>query len=279
LQVVRELGLDTLAPADAVAAVERFFLDNYAYSLIQRRPVLGRTALNEFLLSRRTGHCEYFATATVLLLRSVGIPARYTVGYSLQEYSGLEEQHIARARHAHSWTLAHVDGAWKIVDTTPAIWGELEAEEASWWQPLADGWAYLGYHLSVWRRAQGAVQEDELLWLLIPLLAWLAWRLKSPGRRARSGQAAARVVEARAGSDSAFYGILDQFRRQGRGPQPGETLREWLARVEWDDTSQSLGTLLELHYRYRFDPASNKEMERKRLREGVERWLNRPMKS
>jgi transglutaminase-like putative cysteine protease len=46
------------------------------------------TPLARFLLRTRSGHCEYFATATVLLLRQLGIPARYAVGYAVHEASG-----------------------------------------------------------------------------------------------------------------------------------------------------------------------------------------------
>ncbi|MBT8330725.1 MAG: transglutaminase-like domain-containing protein, partial [Deltaproteobacteria bacterium] len=39
--------------------------------------------IENFLTRSRSGHCEYFATATVLLLRQAGIPARYARGYSV----------------------------------------------------------------------------------------------------------------------------------------------------------------------------------------------------
>src|SRR5205807_1199702 len=71
------------------------------------------SALEEFLLNSRAGHCEYFATATTLLLRAAGVPARYAVGFSVQEWSRLEQRYIVRARHAHSWTLAYVNGGWR----------------------------------------------------------------------------------------------------------------------------------------------------------------------
>ena len=61
------------------------------------------TPLSRFLLKTRAGHCEYFATATVLLLRELGIPARYAVGYAVHETS---RQRLRRAlRDAHAWCL------------------------------------------------------------------------------------------------------------------------------------------------------------------------------
>jgi len=54
------------------------------------------------------------------------VPTRYAVGYSVQEWSRLEQRYIVRARHGHSWALVYVNGAWRDVDTTPAI---VHAEE------------------------------------------------------------------------------------------------------------------------------------------------------
>ncbi|MEM9137769.1 MAG: transglutaminase domain-containing protein, partial [Cyanobacteria bacterium P01_F01_bin.42] len=79
-----------------------------------------QTPLEAFLLDHRSGHCEYFASATALLLRSTGIPARYVAGYSVSEFSPAEQQYIGRVRDAHAWVMAYVDGAWRTIDTTPS---------------------------------------------------------------------------------------------------------------------------------------------------------------
>ena len=139
-----EIGLDGLSASAQAAKIRRFFLDNFKYSLIQPG-VYRRQPLQNFLQRTRRGHCEYFATAAVLLARHVGIPARYTVGYSVESYSPLERAYIARARHAHSWALVYVDGAWVVLDATPAVWFELEEDYASQWQTLQDLMTWLWY--------------------------------------------------------------------------------------------------------------------------------------
>ena len=64
---------------EAIAYVEDFFENRgFSYSKFIR----GRRSLADFLENNRSGHCEYYATATVLMLRQLGIPARYTVGYA-----------------------------------------------------------------------------------------------------------------------------------------------------------------------------------------------------
>src|SRR5439155_1389676 len=92
-----------------------------------RRQSRRRPAVEELPRRGHSGHCEYFATATVLLLRAAGVPARYATGYSVQEWSRLERRYVVRARHAHSWALVWADGAWRDLDTTPPLWADEEA--------------------------------------------------------------------------------------------------------------------------------------------------------
>ena len=117
-RVAGELGWPAVRPprcSPTAGVLPRHF--RYTLYLSGARP--GRTALEEFLLTTRAGHCEYFATATALLLREAGVPARYAVGYAVHEWSRVEGRWIVRARDAHAWALAWVDGAWVEVDTTP----------------------------------------------------------------------------------------------------------------------------------------------------------------
>lgn len=118
-QVVEDLGLTSETPRESLRTLATYFDSNFRYSRFLREHRLRTTPLAEFLNVSRAGHCEYFATATVLLLRAAGISARYAVGLSVHEYSPLEGQYIARARDAHSWALVYIDGKWQDFDTTP----------------------------------------------------------------------------------------------------------------------------------------------------------------
>jgi transglutaminase-like putative cysteine protease len=74
--------------------------------------------LADFLFSRREGHCEHFATALTVLLRSRGIPARVASGFFGGER--VEGQYVVRAGDAHAWTQVLVPGrGWVTVDATP----------------------------------------------------------------------------------------------------------------------------------------------------------------
>ncbi|MBI2161013.1 MAG: transglutaminase domain-containing protein, partial [Candidatus Rokubacteria bacterium] len=279
VRIAAELGLAAKTPAERVGAVRAFFRQNFRYSLYQRGRPVGATPLEDFLLRRRSGHCEYFATATVLLLRAAGVPARYGVGYSVQEWSALERRWVVRARHAHSWTLAWVDGAWRDLDTTPPEW--VSEEDTAWLlQPVADLWAWGEFLFSRWRYGQGeGGPADYLGWLLVPLLVLLGWRLYRRGRVGAGGGNAARAAPRppRPGEDSEFYLIERELERCGLGRRPSEPASAWVRRLEEAGAPRPatapLPAIVALHYRYRFDPDGLGAGEREALRARVEAWL------
>ena len=118
--VLKTLKLNGKSETQKVQAVSSFFGKNFQYSLELPQPPNNKTPIAAFLQDHRSGHCEYFASATSLLLRSAGIPTRYVVGYSVSEYSPTEQEYIVRVRDAHAWVMAYVDHRWITVDTTPS---------------------------------------------------------------------------------------------------------------------------------------------------------------
>jgi hypothetical protein len=89
----------------------------YTLELPEKEPA---DPLATFLFERKKGHCEYFASAMTVMLRSLGIPARIVNGFQggkLNRYSGLL---VVRASDAHSWVEAFLDGkGWTVFDPTP----------------------------------------------------------------------------------------------------------------------------------------------------------------
>lgn len=275
-QVAAGLNLKSIAreaPAEAIRAVENFFARHFTYSTyLERRERSERSALSRFLLEYRKGHCEYFAAATVLLLREAGIPARYAVGYSVQEGKG--GKYVVRQRHAHAWCLAYVDGRWQDVDTTPPAWNQVESQRAPWWEAASDAWSSLGLQFS--RLRWGGLQYRKyLMWSLLPALVGIAVVIyrRRQWRRAKAAPAEARGVAP--GEDSEFYLVELRLRELGFERTGGESLRSWLHRVNGSAPANGvpLEELLALHYRYRFDPAGLEREEREALRERARTWL------
>ncbi|MCZ7564923.1 MAG: DUF4129 domain-containing protein [Burkholderiales bacterium] len=258
-------------PAAAVEQVRRFF-GGFRYSLWLGDRAGGKD-MRDFLTVSRAGHCEYFATATALLLRSMGVPARYAVGYSVQEWSGFDGQYVVRRSHAHAWAQAYVGGAWVDVDTTPAIWVEAEAERSSWLRPLYDRASWLWYRYNAWRAAG---EEGLGLWLLagaVLVCAWLYWRLF---RRPRTRTAATATDAARrAARESAYFQVEDALARAGYPRGAGETPRRWLARLAADGCphlDDAVASLVEAHYELEYRPGADRAALLARIRALAEHW-------
>ena len=278
-----DLGLPGLSAESAVAAVEAHFARGFAYSTYQPPGTRGSAALADFLLRTRAGHCEYFATATALLLRAAGVPARYATGFSAQEYSRLEDAYVVRVRHAHAWVKAYVNGAWRDVDTTPAAWASVEQDAASsWWSPLADLWSWMRFRLS--QMTAGAHDEaaTTALWTGVALLlaAWFGWRLYRQRRLIMIGERGPRGEKTGSGAtggDSEFFLVERALARSGLPRGSGETVMEWLARIgpglPEGMRASELIELASLHYRHRFDPAGLAPADRQRLKASAQRWL------
>ena len=250
-----EIGGDGLPAAQRAMRIRQFFLDHFKYSLVQPDTFAWRTPLADFLRNTRRGHCEYFATATVLLLRAAGIPARYAVGYVVEDYSAMERAYIARARHAHAWALAYIDGAWMTVDATPAEWYALEDRRATRWQLLQDVGAWLVFRYQRLSQAKLSDLTDYLLWLVPPLAAVLYWRLRRSPLAVRDHKVKASTADS--ASPPLLALLLEQLGSRGLQPAPGETMARFLRRaapaasggVERDE-------LLHLYYRMRYARAS-----------------------
>jgi transglutaminase-like putative cysteine protease len=272
-ELSNKLNLAHQSPQQVLNTLSRFFNQNFQYTLKLSAPTQKNlTPLEDFLRHRRAGHCEYFATATALLLRTAGIPSRYAVGYAVIEYSQLENAYIVRKRHAHAWTLAYIDGRWQEFDTTPATWVNIEQQMATWWEPINDLWSYLSYQLTKWRWRDNEQTNDWLLWLILPLGLILIWRLYTREKIARSDSTARRTnTAAKAGSDSPFYQIVRQLNASGYTRQQGETLTTWIKRIQMLDSN--IQTMLTLHQRYRFDPAGITPQDKAILTTHVKAWL------
>jgi hypothetical protein len=279
-EVIEELGLRDRPAPDVVAGIRAYLDHGFRYSTYLRGQGKELSAIEGFLRVTRAGHCEYFATATTLLLRVAGVPSRYVTGYSVREWSPFEQAWVIRTRHAHAWAEAWVDGAWREVDTTPAVWGEVEDAGAPAWQRVADLWAWLAHELARWRYGERRGGSGWLAWLLIPLVALLAWRIYARRRVTRAAPAASAAEPARAwpGADSDFYRIEARLADLGAPREAGETPRAWVSRLAGTSVRLpgSVGALVhiaELHYRYRFDPAGISDTERRELAETVAAWL------
>ncbi|HEX4076935.1 MAG TPA: DUF3488 and transglutaminase-like domain-containing protein, partial [Candidatus Acidoferrales bacterium] len=104
---------------DKAANIESYLRTHYSYTLDLSGP-RARDPLANFLFVRRAGHCEYFASAMTIMLRSIGIPARYTTGFLPGEFNDVGGDYIIRESDAHAWVEVYFPGSgWITFDPTP----------------------------------------------------------------------------------------------------------------------------------------------------------------
>lgn len=228
---------------ERLTGLQDWFAGHFRYTLFLGDEQRGGRDLERFLLTDRAGHCEYFASSTVLLLRALGIPARYVTGYSVQEYSRLEQAFLVRQRHAHAWSEAFVDGKWIEVDTTPSTWLTVEEDAAPFWRPLSDLMSFAWRRCAEFQRDMAASEHPvtalALGALLAALLAWLALRRarqvrQSGGENAAAGDPAKDVLSEETRS---FRELEHEFAVLGLGRRLSEPPRAWLARVDREGRS------------------------------------------
>ena len=234
--IIRENQLD---PSKPIESLSKYFAD-FRYSLYQPEHVM-TDPIEEFLLERKAGHCEFFATTSVLLLRQMGVPARYVTGYAIQEYNPLLDMFVVRRRHAHAWAVAFIDGQWQTIDTTPSIWLEAEAEQSTFLQPVADVMSNLTFMFQVWWNDQKIEDYENYLYLIGLLLTlFILWRI-SRGEQVILDDDEEEEFEAGfKGPESPIIAVEELLTAEGFHRQPGELLSNWFSRIGHEELHKLL---------------------------------------
>jgi len=146
---------------DRVVAIERF-LRGFQYTR-ELPATAAQTSLEYFLFERRAGHCEYFSTAMVVMLRAIGIEARNVNGFLGGQWNQFGNYLVVTQNEAHSWVEAWFPGyGWVTFDPTPAGSGG-GSVTASWFWPgriLFDG---IQHRWSKWVLDYGTDDQASLL--------------------------------------------------------------------------------------------------------------------
>jgi hypothetical protein len=106
---------------DMARAVELHLRRNYQYSLDVGTSV-SASPVEDFLFTRKTGYCEHYATAMVVMLRTLGIPARLVTGFLPGLWNDFGNYYSVRQQDAHAWVEVYFPrSGWVTFDPTPAV--------------------------------------------------------------------------------------------------------------------------------------------------------------
>jgi len=270
-EVMRQNGLIGATSEETLANIGRFFA-GFNYTLDQKNRA-GESYLADFLNNTRSGHCEYFATATVLMLRNAGIAARYRTGFMLDEYDSFENALIARQRDAHAWVSAYIGDRWVNVDTTPSQWKEADSNEKSFFEPVSDLMSWIKMKYENYRRKKSDEFNKILISLAVLLTVFLMVRVYLRKKRIRKDDIQEKPLFEVSGSDSPLYDILDFYEKAGLKREEHETLRCWIEKNrEKLGGNVDISTLAKLHEELRFDTGADKAAVLSELMKKYEDW-------
>lgn len=259
--------------SEKLAKLRTFFHQQFQYTreLTIRQPysINGKTtAIGRFLTEVRAGHCEYFATSAILILRASGIPSRYTTGYAVIERDMKHGGFLIRGTHGHSWCRVwdQNSGLWIDFDPTPPDWTGSVTAEPRFAQRLNDDLKRLREDFFLWRNRPENRVKVTLIMLTVGLVSaiFILRRLWRSRRRLLT-----------AGPATEYEGViietplhsLEPSARKQLGDRPtGETYAHWLTRLRpMLANDHVLDEAITLHQRLRFDPSIPHEEDFQRL--------------
>ncbi len=256
--LAKELDLPNRPARQALNAVNSYFLTRFTYSLDLIQENLA-SPITGFITRSKTGHCEYFATATVLLLRGAGIPARYVSGYLAFEKSPLEGKIVVRRKHAHAWAEVYIDGKWIFFDTTPPSW--MDDEETGFLKKLLpDLFSFIGFGLASLRWGDPGMKK-QLLWLLVPLFILIIRRLlKEENKNTKKAASIDLTLQDTVpGADNSLYYLYkleEKLEKSGYERKKYETYGYFFERIKDSvfikGSEKSITEVIKLHNRLRF---------------------------
>ena len=151
---------DTYFAFNAARTLELYLRsERFRYSLLPQPRDPDIDPVEDFIKNNPQGHCEYFASALALMLRSVGIPSRVVVGFKGGDFNQVGSFYQVRQLHAHAWVEAYLEpndippdmrppdfagsAGWLTLDPTPAADASGAFDRGGWMNALADLGDYL----------------------------------------------------------------------------------------------------------------------------------------
>ena len=256
---------------DAAKAVENYLKTNLSYTLdLKRNEALA--PLDDFLFEQKSGHCEYFATAMVILLRAGGLEARLVNGFQGGKWNPFGDYLAVSQGDAHSWVELAVPAeecergicrpatSWHRFDPTPPAASDrstltlldrfrayADAFRMRWYKhvieydieqqasallSLRDAWTSLSNSFSGETELPGIRRDNVIKIAVVCLVLFAILFLRAGRRRAKSSLEIEQTEPEILMVLSLVHDLLDFYASQGLSKHPNETLAEFVERIE-----------------------------------------------
>ena len=105
-----EIAPANVSPYERAVAIETWLRSNITYDEKVSAPPSGADMVDYLLFERRSGYCEYSASAMAVMLRAVNVPARVVTGYYPGEYDQQQGGFVYLQKNAHAWVEVFFPG-------------------------------------------------------------------------------------------------------------------------------------------------------------------------
>jgi hypothetical protein len=95
---------------DEVKAIEQYLAKNMEYTLTPPKRPMNRDLVDFFLFDSKKGFCTSYASAMTIMVRTLGIPARYCEGYVMPNQSPTQTEYTVTNKQAHAWCEVYFEG-------------------------------------------------------------------------------------------------------------------------------------------------------------------------
>lgn len=263
LDLAQEVVGEAPSYYDRARAIERY-LRTYPYNLDIPEPPTDHDLVDYFLFELQEGYCDYYASAMVVMARSVGVPARLASGYVQGTYDDENRRWVVTEQEGHSWVEVYFNAVgWVEFEPTagrPALVRPdvpnvaelnvppLPPRQVRSWQQIPWALVMLGTVLAallalialLWRPRPALVAAELVRDRHERMLRWGRRMRQPPGRGQTSreyGQVLGRALEVRGQSAR-----LSQIRQAGKeAPAEIEALTEAFEQVQYSARSMSEG--------------------------------------
>lgn len=304
-----ELTAEKNTPFEKAVAVEQYLRTRFSYTL---EPKAQGNYIEDFLFNTKQGHCEYFATSMVMLLRLAGIPSRIVNGFYCVEWNDIGEGHFTvRQRDAHSWVEAYFERyGWMTFDPTPAVgvgrpWEQnafmmhmnrlIDGLKVQWYRYIIDysfsdqqgivrgmlkarnQFAGLLQNLRQTRADLGIKTDAALGGITFVVIIGLIGLVVLLAKFISMVRRRLKPLERKRTTPVIRYyqEILHLLQKRGHRRKPAETPREFAAHLSTDEQLALFAPITEMYYENRFSGTEPTEEQLERVRQFV-RELKQP---
>ncbi|MBM7870501.1 transglutaminase-like putative cysteine protease [Clostridium pascui] len=118
--------------SESLMSIYNYLNKNYKYSLEVSNIPENKEFVDYFLFEEKKGYCTYFATASVVMLRMAGIPARYVEGFNMTNNKNENGLYVVTNKNAHAWVevlISPTYNTWGVFDAVPSAPEILRTQE------------------------------------------------------------------------------------------------------------------------------------------------------